>query len=115
MMRITQFTVHNQKPNTNTGISASCGKRKTVNGERVLHRLAIRRSALHSVVKQPHQWWLRRFHMSDKQREEFEATPDAPWAPDLLAAVKRFMTTPLKRKHAVRAARQSLAFVELEG
>lgn len=48
-------------------------------------------------------------------REEYAAAPDAPWAADLLAAVNRFMTTPLKRKHAVRAARQSLAFVELEG
>jgi hypothetical protein len=25
------------------------------------------------------------------------------------------MSTPLKRKHAIRAARQSIAFVELEG
>ena len=48
-------------------------------------------------------------------REEYEAAPDAPWAPDLLAAVNRFMTTPLKRKHAIRAARQSIVFVELEG
>ena len=48
-------------------------------------------------------------------REELQAAPEAPWADDLLAAVKRFMTTPIKRKHAVRAARQSLAFVELEG
>ncbi|HMB77265.1 MAG TPA: hypothetical protein VKN76_12755, partial [Kiloniellaceae bacterium] len=48
-------------------------------------------------------------------REEYLAAPEAPWAEDLLAAVKRFMSTPLKRKHAVRAARQSLAFVALEG
>ncbi len=28
-MRVTQFTVHSQKLNTGTAISASCGKRKT--------------------------------------------------------------------------------------
>lgn len=48
-------------------------------------------------------------------REEAEATPDAPWLADLLAAVNRLMTSPIKRKHALRAARQSLKFVELEG
>jgi nitrite reductase/ring-hydroxylating ferredoxin subunit len=48
-------------------------------------------------------------------REEVLEAPDAPWAEDLLAATKRFMTTPLKRKHAARTARQSLAFVALEG
>jgi len=48
-------------------------------------------------------------------REEVEARPDAPWVPDLLAAVKRFLHSPLKRKHATRVARQSLGFVALEG
>ena len=48
-------------------------------------------------------------------REEAELSPDAPWTADLWAAVNRFMTTPIKRKHAIRAARQSLKFVELEG
>ena len=47
--------------------------------------------------------------------EESELSPDAPWIDDLWAAVNRFMTTPIKRKHAIRAARQSLKFVELEG
>ena len=48
-------------------------------------------------------------------REEVEAHPEAPWVPDLLAAVNRFLHAPLKRKHATRVARQSLGFVALEG
>lgn len=48
-------------------------------------------------------------------REEIEARPAAPWVPDLLAAVNRFLHSPLKRKHATRVARQSLGFVALEG
>ena len=48
-------------------------------------------------------------------REEIETRPAAPWVPDLLAAVNRFLHSPLKRKHATRVARQSLGFVALEG
>ncbi|MEM7226886.1 MAG: Rieske 2Fe-2S domain-containing protein [Pseudomonadota bacterium] len=46
---------------------------------------------------------------------ELAAKPGAPWAPTLLAAVKRFLDSPLKRKHSQRAASQALAFVALEG
>jgi nitrite reductase/ring-hydroxylating ferredoxin subunit len=48
-------------------------------------------------------------------RDEWTAAPDAPWVPDLLAAVKRFLETPIKRKHTLRTARQSLDFVALGG
>ena len=42
------------------------------------------------------------------------ARPDAPWRSDALAAVNRFLHTPLKRKHAVRTARQALDLVAAE-
>ncbi len=48
-------------------------------------------------------------------REEVETAPEAPWRSDILAAARRVVETPMKRKHALRSARQSLAFVELEG
>ncbi len=42
------------------------------------------------------------------------ARPDAPWRGDALAAVNRFLHTPLKRKHATRTARQALDLVAAE-
>ncbi|MCB2099844.1 MAG: Rieske (2Fe-2S) protein [Rhodobacterales bacterium] len=45
----------------------------------------------------------------------FTDRPDAPWAPDLLAAHNRFLHEPFKRKHLLRAVRQSLGFVANEG
>lgn len=42
------------------------------------------------------------------------ARPDAPWRGDALAAVNRFLHTPLKRKHATRTARQALDLVAVE-
>ncbi|MDD9913291.1 MAG: Rieske 2Fe-2S domain-containing protein [Rhodospirillaceae bacterium] len=42
------------------------------------------------------------------------ARPDAPWRSDALAAVNRFLHTPLKRKHAARTARQALDLVAAE-
>ena len=46
---------------------------------------------------------------------EIAAAPDAPWVGTLLAALNRFLQSPLKRKHATRTARQALEFVALEG
>jgi nitrite reductase/ring-hydroxylating ferredoxin subunit len=46
--------------------------------------------------------------------EEVECDPDSPYAGDLLAACNRFLTSPLKRRHSLREARQALAFVALE-
>lgn len=43
--------------------------------------------------------------------EEHRARPQAPWLPLGLAAVNRFLRSPLKRKHALRTARQAIAFV----
>ena len=48
-------------------------------------------------------------------RAEFAARPDAPWGATLLAGVNRFLHSPLKRKHALRTAKQSLDFVAAEG
>ncbi|NNG04536.1 MAG: hypothetical protein HKM95_10605, partial [Inquilinus sp.] len=48
-------------------------------------------------------------------RSELAAAPNAPWAPTLLAAVRRFLESPLKRRHALRTARQALDFTALEG
>lgn len=42
------------------------------------------------------------------------ARPDAPWRGDALAAVNRFLHSPLKRKHATRTARQALDLVAAE-
>ena len=47
--------------------------------------------------------------------EDVAARPDAPWADDIVAAVNRFVHSPLKRKHSLRSARQALAFVAKEG
>ena len=48
-------------------------------------------------------------------RAEIAAAPDAPWVPTLVAAMNRLLNSPIKRRHALRAARQSLKFVALEG
>ncbi|WP_193183725.1 Rieske (2Fe-2S) protein [Nisaea sediminum] len=48
-------------------------------------------------------------------REEIRLRPDAPWAPVLAAAVNRFFHSRIKRKHVMRTAKQSLAFVAAEG
>ena len=48
-------------------------------------------------------------------RDEVLAAPEAPWVPTLLAATNRFLNSRVKRRHALRTARQSLAFVALEG
>lgn len=47
-------------------------------------------------------------------REEIEAAPAAPWRGDLLAALNRLLHTPIKRRFALRQARQSLDFVARE-
>ena len=48
-------------------------------------------------------------------RDEVAAAPEAPWVPTLVAAMRRLLESPIKRRHALRAARQSLNFVALEG
>ena len=48
-------------------------------------------------------------------REEVQNAPDAPWVPTLLAATNRFLQSPIKRKHALRTARQAMEFVAQEG
>ena len=40
--------------------------------------------------------------------------PRRSWNPDLLAAVHRFLESPLKRKHARRTAHQALEIVARE-
>ena len=47
--------------------------------------------------------------------EEIRARPDAPWVPVLAAAVNRFFQSRIKRKHVMRTAKQSVAFVAAEG
>lgn len=46
--------------------------------------------------------------------EEIEAQPDAPWTATAAAALNRFLHSPLKRKHALRTARQAMLLVERE-
>ncbi len=43
--------------------------------------------------------------------EELAERPAAPWAAEAAQAVNRFLTSPLKRKHALRAANQALAMI----
>ncbi len=45
---------------------------------------------------------------------EVEAAPDADYVAPLLAAVNRFLNSPLKRRHSLRAANQALDFVAIE-
>ena len=47
--------------------------------------------------------------------DEMEATPDAPWADAMCAAVNRYLNTPTKRHHGLRIAAQALDFVNKEG
>ena len=47
-------------------------------------------------------------------REEVAAAPQAAWAPNLLAATRRFLESPLKRKHSLRTAYQAAAFTAIE-
>ncbi len=47
--------------------------------------------------------------------DELNAAPDAPWADDMLAAVSRYVHTPMKRHHGLRTASQALDFVAKEG
>jgi nitrite reductase/ring-hydroxylating ferredoxin subunit len=48
-------------------------------------------------------------------KDEIAARPGRPAEADMLAAVNRFLNSPLKRRHSLRHARQSLAFVAAEG
>jgi hypothetical protein len=47
--------------------------------------------------------------------DELTASPDAPWADDMLSAVNRYLHTPMKRHHGLRTASQALDFVAKEG
>lgn len=47
--------------------------------------------------------------------DELNAAPDAPWADDMLAAVNRYLHTPMKRHHGLRTASQALDFAAKEG
>lgn len=47
--------------------------------------------------------------------DEISARPDIPWAGTAAAALNRFLNSPLKRKHALRAANQALEIVAREG
>ena len=48
-------------------------------------------------------------------REEVVAAPAAPWVATMLAATRRFLESPVKRRQSLRSARQALKFVSLEG
>ncbi len=45
--------------------------------------------------------------------EEFRAFPDAPWVPILLTAMNRFLNSPIKGKHVLRIALQSLSMASM--
>jgi hypothetical protein len=47
--------------------------------------------------------------------DELQAAPDAPWAEIVLAAVNRYLDTPMKRHHGLRVAAQALDFIAREG
>jgi nitrite reductase/ring-hydroxylating ferredoxin subunit len=46
--------------------------------------------------------------------DELAAAPDAPWAGTMLAAVNRYLNTPIKRHHGLRTAAQALDFISKE-
>ena len=46
--------------------------------------------------------------------DEIDNNPDGAWKPTLLAALNRFLHSPLKRRHAMRTAHQALSFVAIE-
>ena len=45
---------------------------------------------------------------------EVSNAPDAPWVPTLLAALNRFLHSPLKRRYPLRAVTQAMSVVALE-
>jgi nitrite reductase/ring-hydroxylating ferredoxin subunit len=47
-------------------------------------------------------------------KDEIDHKPDGPWKPTLLAALNRFLHSPLKRRHSMRTANQALSFVAIE-
>jgi len=53
--------------------------------------------------------------LSSALEEEFRARDSVPWAATAAAALNRFLASPLKRKHALRAANQALEFVRADG
>ena len=46
--------------------------------------------------------------------DELRASPDAPWADQMCAAVNRYLHTPMKRHHGLRTAAQALDFISKE-
>ena len=46
--------------------------------------------------------------------DELRASPDAPWADQMCAAVNRYLYTPMKRHHGLRTAAQALDFISKE-
>lgn len=47
-------------------------------------------------------------------RDELNHNPDGPWAATLVAALNRFLHSPLKLRHSMRTANQALSFVAIE-
>jgi hypothetical protein len=47
--------------------------------------------------------------------DELAASPAAPWADEVCAAVNRYLRTPMKRHHGLRTAAQALDFISKEG
>jgi hypothetical protein len=47
--------------------------------------------------------------------DELAASPDAPWAGEMCAAVNRYLNTPMKRHHGLRTATQAREFIAREG
>lgn len=47
--------------------------------------------------------------------DELAASPDAPWAATMCAAVNRYLNTPMKRHHGLRLAAQARDFIAREG
>jgi len=47
--------------------------------------------------------------------DELAASPDAPWADEMCAAVNRYLNTPMKRHQGLRTATQALDFIAKEG
>ena len=46
--------------------------------------------------------------------DELAASPDAPWADEMCAAVNRYLNSPMKRHHGLRTATQALDFIAKE-
>ena len=47
--------------------------------------------------------------------DELSASPDAPWADEMCAAVNRYLSSPMKRHHGLRTATQAMEFIAKEG